>query len=73
MGGSSTVVTIALHGNAVIEAPNVGSLSQGYVSVSPPDGVTGYGIFRQSVPGRADQEAVVLFSSGVDVDHAELE
>jgi hypothetical protein len=63
VGGSSTVVTIAPHGSVIVEAPNAGSLSEGYVSVSPPAGVTGYGIFRQSVPGRADQEAVVPFSS----------
>jgi hypothetical protein len=38
-------------------------LNQGYVSLSPPAGVVGYGIFRQSVAGQPDQEAVVPFSS----------
>jgi hypothetical protein len=32
------------------------------VSVALPGGVTGYGVFRQSVPGIADQEAVVSLS-----------
>ena len=42
-----------------IEAPNTGTLSQGYASATLPDGVTGYGVFRQSVAGTPDQEAVV--------------
>ena len=60
--GTSTQVTIAPNGSAIIEAPNLGSLSQGFVTFSLPLGVTGYGIFRQSVSGRSDQEAVVPFS-----------
>jgi hypothetical protein len=62
IGGASTVVTMGPHGTAVIEAPNLGSLRQGYVSLAPPVGVVGYGIFRQSISGRPDQEAVVTFS-----------
>ena len=50
-------------GSAIIEAPNAGTLSEGYASFSLPAGVTGYGIFRQSVSGRADQEAVVPLAS----------
>jgi P pilus assembly chaperone PapD len=62
VGGTSTQVNVAAHGTAIIEAPNVGSLSEGYARFSLPTGVYGYGVFRQSVAGRADQEAVVPFS-----------
>ena len=37
-------------------------LSQGYVSVALPGGVTGNGCFRQSLPALPDQEAVVPLS-----------
>jgi hypothetical protein len=63
VGGSSTVLNLAARGTALIEVPNLGPLNQGYVSVSLPAGVTGYGVFRQSVPGIADQEGVVPLSS----------
>jgi hypothetical protein len=63
VGGSSTTVKLAPRGTTVIEAPNAGPLNQGYVSVALPAGVTGYGLFRQSVPGQPDQEAVVPLSS----------
>jgi hypothetical protein len=59
LGGSSTTVSLAPRGTAIIEALNSGALSQGYVAVTLPGGVTGYGVFRQSVPGIPDQEAVV--------------
>jgi hypothetical protein len=49
-------------GATLIEVPNVGSLVQGYVTAVLPTGVTGYGVFRQSVPGVPDQEAVVPLS-----------
>jgi hypothetical protein len=60
--GSSTTVSLAAGGTAIIEALNSGPLTEGYVSVTLPGGVVGYGVFRQSVPGIADQEAVVPFS-----------
>ncbi len=63
VGGSSMTVSLAAGGTAIVEAPNSGPLNQGYVSVSLPAGVVGYGVFRQSVPGIADQEAVVPLSS----------
>jgi hypothetical protein len=63
VGGSSTIVNLAPRGTALIEVPNSGPLNQGYVAVSLPAGVTGYGVFRQSVPGIADQEGVVPLSS----------
>jgi hypothetical protein len=62
VGGSSTTVSLGPRGTAIIEAPNSVPFNQGYVSVSLPAGVAGYGVFRQSVPGIADQEAVVPLS-----------
>jgi hypothetical protein len=62
IGGSSVFVNLAARGTALIEAPNVGSLVQGYVGAALPTGVAGYGIFRQSVLGVPDQEAVVPLS-----------
>jgi hypothetical protein len=62
VGGSTTQVNLAANGTAIIEAPNTGSLAQGYAAFTPPGGVFGYGVFRQSVPGQADQEAVVPLS-----------
>ncbi len=63
LGGASTQVNLAAHGTAIIEAPNAGILQQGYATFTLPAGVTGYGVFRQTVSGRPDQEAVVPFSS----------
>src|SRR5262249_49902724 len=57
-----STVNLASRGTAVIEAPNVGTLNQGYAVISLPSGVVGYGVFRQSVQGRSDQEAVVPLS-----------
>lgn len=61
-GGSSATVALPARGTARIEALNAGPLVQGYVSAALPLGVTGYGVFRQSVPGVNDQEAVVPLS-----------
>lgn len=63
IGGASTAVTLASHATAILEAPNTGTLNQGYVTASLPGGVTGYGVFRQSVQGLPDQEAVVPLAS----------
>ena len=62
IGGAVTQVNLAAYGTAIIEAPNVGSLQEGYVQFALPNGVYGYGVFRQCIAGRADQEAVVPFS-----------
>jgi hypothetical protein len=62
LDGSSVTVNLAARGTALIEMPNVGPLVQGYVRATLPAGVTGYGVFRQSVPGVPDQEAVVPLS-----------
>jgi hypothetical protein len=62
--GTSQVVTLGPLQTTVIEALNTGTtLSEGYASVSLPVGVSAYGVFRQSVTGRPDQEAVVGFKS----------
>lgn len=63
VGGSSATVSLTAHGTAVIEAPDAGPLTQGYASVSLPDGVAGYGVFRSNVTGQGDREAVVPFSA----------
>lgn len=62
VGASSSIVNLSPLGTTIIEAPNLGPLNQGYVSASLPGGVVGYGIFRQSILGIADQEAVVPLS-----------
>jgi hypothetical protein len=63
VAGSSTVVNLAGHATTLIEAPNSGTLSQGYGSLSLPQGVQAYGVFRLSSTGSPDQEAVVPLSS----------
>lgn len=63
--GSASSRTISLNpgATAILEAPNTGNLIQGWAEAILPPGVVGYAVFRQSVQGRADQEAVVLLSS----------
>ena len=61
-GGASAVVSIPPYGTKIVEALNAGGVTEGWATFSPPTGVIGYGVLRQSVPGRADQEAVVPFS-----------
>jgi hypothetical protein len=39
IGGSSTIVNLPAGGTAIVEAPNSGSLNQGYVSMALPPGV----------------------------------
>ena len=58
-GQTGATLGIVPKGTALLEFPNRGTLRQGWAEVDLPDGVTGYGVFRQSVPGRTDQEAVV--------------
>lgn len=59
---SETTASIPPKGTVIFEAPNTGSLQQGWARAILPAGVTGYGVFRQSVQGRLDQEAVVPLS-----------
>lgn len=63
-GSSSQTLVIPAGGTAVIQAPNTGPLSEGWMSWTPTPGIAGYGVFRQTVAGRPDQEAVVLFANG---------
>ncbi|MBN9656679.1 MAG: hypothetical protein J0H49_00795 [Acidobacteria bacterium] len=58
-GGTSKTLNLSANGTAIFEATNTGALTQGWVKVDLPSGVIGYAIFRQSIQGRADQEAVV--------------
>jgi hypothetical protein len=62
IGSATTTVNLAARGTAIIEAFNAGPQVQGYASAQLPAGVVGYGIFRQSIAGRDDQEAVVPLS-----------
>ncbi|MGJ5817451.1 hypothetical protein [Paludibaculum fermentans] len=55
---ASQSVTLNANGTTVLEAPNTGGLLQGWAEAILPPGVTGYGVFRQSVSGLPDQEAV---------------
>jgi len=61
-GGSTQTINLPSFGSTIIEAPNSGDLNQGYVTASLPPGVTGYAIFRQSLSGVPDQEAVAPLS-----------
>jgi hypothetical protein len=62
VGASTAYLNLAANGTAIIEAPNSGALVQGYAAFTLPSGVSGYGIFRASVSGQPDQEAVVPLS-----------
>ena len=62
LGGSSTVVKVPALGTAIIELPDSGSLVEGYAAFTMAPGVTGYGVFRQTVGGQS-QEAVVPFAT----------
>lgn len=53
--GSSTTVTLPPAGTAIVEAPNNGSLQQGWARVDAPDGMVGYGVFRFTLPGQPPQ------------------
>ena len=65
IGGSTfKTVLIPAGGTTIVEAQNAGtSTTQGWATYDLPAGVTGYGVFRQSVAGKGDQEAVVPFAS----------
>jgi hypothetical protein len=63
IGGATATIHLAPQETAIVEAPNVGPLVQGYASVFLPSGVVSYGIFRKSAAGVADQEVIVPLSS----------
>lgn len=62
-GGTFAQVSIPAGGTTVLETSNSGPLSQGYALVNLPAGVSGYAVFRQTVPGRPDQEASMTLAS----------
>jgi hypothetical protein len=60
---STQTVNLAPGATEVLEALNgTGVSSEGWVEISLPAGVSGYGVFRQVVPGREDQESLVPFA-----------
>src|SRR5262249_12861181 len=69
---SSQTVNLDPRATVILEAPaSAGSTIEGWVQTALPPGVEGYAVFRQSVPGRADQEAVVPLTSESN-QHADL-
>ena len=56
---SSWSTTLPSGGAITLDFPNAGDLKQGWIALELPSGVSGYAVFRQTVAGRADQEAVV--------------
>ena len=62
LGDSTAKVDLKAYGTALIDASSTDSLIQGYAAFTLPAGVFGYGVFRQSVSGQTDQEAVVQLS-----------
>lgn len=61
-GNPSQALNLAGRSTATIRADDTGPLTQGWALIDMPEGVTGNAVFRQRVPGRADQEAVVMLS-----------
>ncbi len=59
--GTSQTVTLNPQGTTVIQASNTGPLTQGYVTVSLPAGVSAYAVYTQSQTGLPDQSALVPF------------
>ncbi|MFZ5898521.1 MAG: CARDB domain-containing protein [Bacillota bacterium] len=61
--GAMTVVNLGARGTAMIDVATPGPLLQGSIQLDLPEGVAGYGIFRQTSPGLNPQEGVVPLSS----------
>ena len=61
-GGAQQSNTLAPRQTLRIQSPDAASFFSGWVQLGLPAGVSGYAVFRQSVPGRDDNEAVVLLS-----------
>lgn len=60
--GAAPMLNVPANGTAVIDSPATGAFSSGWAEITLPPGVVGYGVFRQVVPGRFPQEAVVPLS-----------
>jgi hypothetical protein len=61
--GSTVTIGIPARGSAMMEAQDLGPLTSGWARVTFPSSVSGYAVFRQSVPGAQAQEAVVPLSA----------
>lgn len=61
-GGTQQTRTLAAGETLLIPTPDAASFVSGWVEAKLPAGVSGYAVFRQSVTGRDDNEAVVLLS-----------
>jgi hypothetical protein len=62
-GLSGGALQVGPNGTSVIEFPNSGNLTQGWLSLTLPPGLVGYAVLRQSVPNQPDQETVLPFSA----------
>jgi hypothetical protein len=63
INASVTTLNLGSRNTGVVEVPNVGPLTQGSIFIEAPDGIIGYGIFRQALQGVNAQEGVVPLSS----------
>lgn len=63
VNAASASLSLGPRGTGIVEVPNIGPLTQGWIQVEAPDGVIGYGIFRQALQGVNPQEGVVPLSS----------
>jgi hypothetical protein len=70
-GGTSASIQVVVSAGATsrIELSSTGALTQGWASVRMPATVKGFGIFRQSVNDRQDQEAVVPMTADSTQSH----
>lgn len=61
--GAATTVSLAPRGTGMLDLSSSGPLAQGSIHLDLPEGVSGYGVFRQSSAGVNPQEGVIPFSS----------
>lgn len=61
-GGAQQTRNLAAGETLLIPTPDSAAFVSGWVEAKLPAGVSGYAVFRQSVTGRDDNEAVVLLS-----------
>lgn len=61
-GGAQQTRNLAPGETLLVQTPEAASFFSGWVEARLPAGVSGYAVFRQSVAGRDDNEAVVLLS-----------
>lgn len=60
---SSQVITLPPKATVFLESEQINDLRQGWAEATLPTGVTGYGVFRRTIPGRVPQEGVVPLSA----------